>query len=49
MYIHVTGKNIEITDAIKKAIQADNKNVIKITLIDGRTIQHEAIGKSGEN
>ena len=41
------GKANEVPDAIKKAIQAANKNVIKITLIDGRTIAHEAIGKSG--
>ena len=41
------GKANEVPDAIKKAIQAANKNVIKITLIDNRTIQHEAIGKSG--
>ena len=41
------GKAGEVPDAIKKAIQAANKNVIKITLIDGRTIQHEVIGKSG--
>ena len=41
------GKAGEVPDAIKKAIQAANKNLIKITLIDNRTIQHEAIGKSG--
>ena len=41
------GKAGEVPDAIKKAIQAANKNVIKITLVDGRTIVHEAIGKSG--
>ena len=41
------GKASEVPDAIKKAIQTANKNVIKITLIDGRTIQHEAMGKSG--
>ena len=41
------GKAGEVPDAIKKAIQAANKNLIKITLIDGRTIAHEAIGKSG--
>jgi len=41
------GKAGEVPDAIKKAIQAANKNVIKIALIDGRTIAHEAIGKSG--
>ena len=41
------GKANEVPDAIKKAIQAANKNVIKVTLIDNRTIAHEAIGKSG--
>lgn len=41
------GKAGEVPDAIKKAIQAANKNLIKITLIDNRTIAHEAIGKSG--
>ena len=41
------GKAGEVPDAIKKAIQAANKNLIKITLIDNRTIQHGAIGKSG--
>jgi len=41
------GKASEVPDAIKKAIQTANKNLIKITLIDGRTIEHEAIGKSG--
>ncbi len=41
------GKASEVPDAIKKAIQAANKNLIKITLIDNRTIAHEAIGKSG--
>ena len=41
------GKAGEVPDAIKKAIQSANKNTIKITLIDGRTIAHEAIGKSG--
>ena len=41
------GKAGEVPDAIKKAIQAANKNVIKIALVDGRTIEHESIGKSG--
>ncbi len=41
------GKAGEVPDAIKKAIQNANKNLIKITLIDNRTIAHEAIGKSG--
>jgi len=42
-----TGKAGEVQDAIKKAINAANKNVITIALIDNRTIPHEAIGKSG--
>ena len=42
-----TGKANEVPDAIKKAIQAANKNVIKIALIDNRTIPHDAIAKVG--
>lgn len=42
-----TGKALEVPDAIKKAIQDANKNMIKIPLIDGRTVAHEAIGRSG--
>ena len=42
-----TGKALEVPDAIKKAIQDANKNMIKIPLIDGRTVAHEAIGTSG--
>ena len=41
------GKANEVPDAIKKAIQDANKNLIKIPLIDGRTVAHEAIGTSG--
>ncbi len=41
------GKANEVPDAIKKAIQAANKNLIKVPLIDGRTIAHEATGISG--
>jgi len=41
------GKANEVPDAIKKAIQAANKNLIKVPLIDGRTIAHEANGVSG--
>ncbi len=41
------GKAAEVPDAIKKAIQDAEKNVIKISLIDGRTIAHEATGRSG--
>ena len=42
-----TGKAFEVPDAIKKAIQDANKNMITIKLIDGRTIAHEVIGTSG--
>ena len=42
-----TGKANEVPEAIKKAIQAANKNVTKVALIDNRTIPHEAIGEIG--
>lgn len=41
------GKANEVPDAIKKAIQAANKNLIKVKLIDNRTIPHEVTAKSG--
>ena len=41
------GKAGEVPDAVKKAIQAANKNLIKVNLIDNRTIAHEVTGKSG--
>ena len=41
------GKANEVPDAIKKAIQDANKNMIKVTLIEGRTVAHDAIGTSG--
>ena len=40
-----TGKSIEVPEAIKKGIQAANKNLVKVQLVDGRTIPHEQIGK----
>ena len=42
-----TGKANEVPDAVKKAIAKANKNMIKVPIIDGRTIQHEATGVSG--
>ncbi len=42
-----TGKANEVPEAIKKAIQAANKNVVKVALVDNRTIPHEATGKVG--
>lgn len=42
-----TGKANEVQESIKKALQAANKNVLRVSLIDNRTIPHEAIGKVG--
>ena len=42
-----TGKANEVPDAIKKAIQAANKNMIKVHLTDNRTIAHEVLGTRG--
>ena len=41
------GKANEVPDAIKKAIQAANKNLIKVPLTDNRTIAHEVNGVAG--
>ena len=41
------GKAAEVPDAIKKAIQAANKNIVRIPLTDNRTIAHELFGESG--
>ena len=42
-----TRKANEVSIAVDKAIQAANKNVTRVSLIDNRTIPHEAIGKVG--
>lgn len=42
-----TGKSNEVPEAIKKALQAANKNVVKVALVDNRTIPHDATGKVG--
>jgi len=42
-----TGKANEVPDAIKKAVEAATKNVVKVSLVDERTISHEAIGVQG--
>ena len=39
-----TGKANEVPDAIKKAVQAATKNMVKVSIVDDRTIPHEAIG-----
>ena len=41
------GKANEVPEAIKKALQAANKNVFKVDLVDTRTIPHEATAKVG--
>ena len=42
------GKAAEVPDAIKKATEAANKNVIRIQLVeDNRTVPHMAVGKHG--
>ena len=43
-----TGKANEVPEAIKKGIQAANKNLCKFSVIDNRTIQHDAIGTCGK-
>lgn len=42
-----SGKANEVPEAIKKALQAANKNVVKVALIDNRTIPHDATAKIG--
>lgn len=41
------GKANEISEAVKKARQDANKNVVRIPIIDGRTIPHEVHGIKG--
>ena len=42
-----SGKANEVPEAIKKAIQVANKNVVHVALIDNRTIPHEVTAKVG--
>ena len=42
-----TGKSNEVPDAIKKASQAAAKNIVKVSIVEERTIPHEAIGVCG--
>ena len=41
------GKANEVPEAIKKALQAANKNVFRVSIVDNRTIPHDAIAKVG--
>lgn len=42
-----TGKSNEVPDAIKKASQAAAKNIVNVSIVEERTIPHEAIGVCG--
>lgn len=42
-----TGKANEVQDAIKKAVQDATNNIIRLTLVEDRTVSHDAIGTSG--
>ena len=42
-----TGKSNEVPDAIKKASQAAIKNIVKVSVVENRTIPHEATGVCG--
>jgi small subunit ribosomal protein S5 len=42
-----TGKANEVPDAIKKAVQAATKNIVRVSIVDERTIPHEAYGVQG--
>ena len=45
-----SGKANEAPEAIKKALQAANKNLVKVALVDGnRTIPHDAYGTCGKS
>ena len=42
-----TGKSNEVPDAIKKASQAAAKNMVNVSVVENRTIPHEAMGVCG--
>ena len=42
-----TGKANEVPDAIKKAVANATKNIVRVSIVDERTIPHEAIGVRG--
>ena len=42
-----SGKSKQVPNAIKKATQDATRNLIKISLKDGRTLQHDVKGRNG--
>lgn len=42
-----TGKANEVQDAIKKAVQDATNRIIKVDLVEDRTVSHDAIGVAG--
>ncbi len=42
-----TGKANEVPEAINKGIQAANKNLVRVAIMDNRTVAHESIGTCG--
>jgi len=41
------GKAKQVPDAIKKATESAKNNLLKIPLLDGRTLHHDVLGKDG--
>jgi len=41
------GKAKQVPDAIKKATESAKKSLLKIPLMDGRTLHHDVLGKDG--
>ncbi len=41
------GKAKQVPDAIKKATESAKNNLLKIPLMDGRTLHHDVLGKDG--
>ena len=42
-----TGKANEVSEAVKKATQAAEKNIVRVPVIENRTIPHEVLGVKG--
>ena len=42
-----TGKALEVAEAVKKARAEATKNMVKVRIVDGRTLPHEVKGEKG--